>query len=570
MAGTWLKAGAATGARDGRDAGGHAGIAGPTGTTASPAIAAIELGVGSGGVWLSAKGWETGVLATISDREPTKETGAEPARGGGSALRLAAENDSPKSSKLSEGNDGTSTLSAADGESRGGVPGKAGRLAAAGSAGRGGSSVGNATAGIAGIEAGGALSGSGAGLGKGRSAVGETGTNFRRGAVRGGVGAVPLPGGRERTPGRGSKGGKAGDSAVWTGRAGTVGRKVGSSTWPVTRSDPTGGGTGGRGAGGNSELGTGRVAGRGVLAAPSNPVALRSRSCLPRSSSALMAKGVWNGLVVMDRCSAGGLTGVRAGRADSGRLWKTSDMGMTILRSAAARAKAGRNFSEIPSRISATPISTRPVANCRETSSSGSVTRTASGTFSGAKPNLAGSASRRTARRLNSTMIPVDADGATGVLRSALPIATTGAEAALGRRGNTDPETTKGAWGGRGWIGTGCEAASAGRETTAVVAAGSRGGETTGWEAMADNGAALAANGLGFDGGATTGGAAGTPDPAKPIGANGAIPCSLGGAVMGAKGDAAGADGRTGGITGDAAKPKGLGFDSEEGAATGI
>ena len=254
-------------------------------------------------------------------------------------------------------------LTPADGESGGGVPGKAGRLATAGSDGRGGRSAGKATAGIAGTAGAGALSGSGAGLGKGRSAVGETGTNFRRGAVRGGVGAVPLPGGRESTPGRGSRGGKAGDSAVWTGRVGTVGRKVGSSTWPVTGSDPTGGGTGGRGAGGNSELGTGRVAGRGVLAAPSNPVALRSRSCLPRSSSALMAKGVWKGLVVMDRCSAGGFTGSRAGRADSGRLWKTSDMGMMILRSAAARAKAGRNFSEMPSQISATPISTRPVAN---------------------------------------------------------------------------------------------------------------------------------------------------------------------------------------------------------------
>ena len=167
-----------------------------------------------------------------------------------------------------------------------------------------------------------------------------------------------------------------------------------------------------------------------------------------------------------------------------------------------------------------------------------------------------------------------DADGGTGALRSALAIATTGAEAALGRRGNTDPETAKGAWGGRGWIGTGitmgCEAASAGREATTAGAVGSRGEEATGWEAMAGKGAATAANGLGFDGGVTTGGAAGTPDSAKPIGANGAIPCSLAGAVMGAKGDAAGADGRTGGITGDAAKPKGLGFDSAKCAAGGI
>ena len=243
---------------------------------------------------------------------------------------------------------------------------------------------------------------------------------------------------------------------------------------------------------------------------------------------------------------------------------------MTILRSAAARAKAGRNFSEIPSQISATPISTRPVANCRETSSSGSMTRTASGTFSGAKPNLAGSASRRTARRLNSTVAAGNPDRGTG----ALQFARTGAEGALGGRGNTNPESTRGAWGGRVWIGTGiamgCEGASVGREATPAVAIGSKGGEATDWEAMAGNGAATAANGLGFDGGVATGGAAGTPDPAKPIGANGTIPCSLAGVIRGAKGDAAAADGRKGGTTGDAATPKGLGFDSAKAAAAGI
>ncbi len=298
-------AGAVTGASDGRGAGGQTGITAP----AAFSLAIVEPGVGSGGGRISAKGWETGALVVLSDRVSIKETGTEPARGGGSAPRLAAEKDSPRSSKLSVAEDGASTLTAAGWARGGGSPGKAGRLAAAGSAGRGASSAGKAASGITGIGAESGLSGSGAGLGKGRSAVGDTGTNFRRGAVRGGVGAVPLPGGLDRAPGRGWREGKAGDSAVWTGRVGTAGRKVGSSTWAATGSAPTGGGTGGRGAGGNSDPGTGRVAGRGVLAAPSNPVALRSRSCLPRSSSALMAKGVWKGLVVMDRCSTGGLTG---------------------------------------------------------------------------------------------------------------------------------------------------------------------------------------------------------------------------------------------------------------------
>ena len=170
-------------------------------------------------------------------------------------------------------------------------------------------------------------------------------------------------------------------------------------------------------------------------------------------------------------------------------------------------------------------------------------------------------------------MAPIAAVGGTGALRFALPMATTGAEAVLGRRGNTDPETTNGAWGGRGWIGTGiamgCEAASVGRESTTAEAVGRIGGEATGWEAMAGNGADTAANGLGFDGGVTTGGATGSPEPANAIGANGCNPCSLAESVRCTKGDAAGAGGRTGGITGDAAKPKGLGFDSEKGAASG-
>ena len=160
-----------------------------------------------------------------------------------------------------------------------------------------------------------------------------------------------------------------------------------------------------------------------------------------------------------------------------------------ILRSAAARAKAGRNFSEMPSQISSTPISTRPVANCPETNSRGSLTRTASGTFSGAKPSLVGSASRRTARRLNSIVAATDPDGGTGALRSGEPMAPT---EALGRRGNPDPETTIGAGGGPAWVGKGSTTAKAG------------------------NGAATAAKGLGTDGGRAAGGATGTPEPAKP------------------------------------------------------
>jgi hypothetical protein len=288
-----------TGASNGRGAGSQTGITAPV----AFAVAIIELGAGSGGGRISAKGWETGALVALSDRVPRRDTGAEPARGGGSAPRLAAENDSPRSSKLSAEEDGASVLTAADWASGGGAAGKAGRLAAAGSDGRGARSAGKATAGITGTAAGSGLSGSGAGLGKGRSAVRESGTNFRRGAVRGEVGAVPLPGGLDRAPGRGWREGKAGDSVVWTGKLGTTGRKVGSSTWAAT-----GGATGGRGVGGISKPGTGRVTGRGVLAAPSNPVALRLRSCLPRSSSALMAKGVWKGGVVVNRCSPGGLT----------------------------------------------------------------------------------------------------------------------------------------------------------------------------------------------------------------------------------------------------------------------
>ena len=212
---------------------------------------------------------------------------------------------------------------------------------------------------------------------------------------------------------------------------------------------------------------------------------------------------------------------------------------MMILRSAAARAKAGRNFSEMPSQISSTPISTRPVANCPETNSRGSLTRTASGTFSGAKPSLVGSASRRTARRLNSIVAATDPDGGTGALRSGEPMAPT---EALGRRGNPDPETTIGAGGGPAWVGKGSTTAKAG------------------------NGAATAAKGLGTDGGRAAGGATGTPDPAKPISARGDTACTLAGAVMGAKADTAGADGGTGGT----ATPNGVGFDSAKGAAAGI
>lgn len=141
---------------------------------------------------------------------------------------------------------------------------------------------------------------------------------------------------------------------------------------------------------------------------------------------------------------------------------------------------------------------------------------------------------------------------------------------ALGRRGNTDPETPIRAWGGRGWMGKDCGAAKGGREATAAVAAGSGGGVTTGWEAKAGNGAATAAKGLGTDGGRAAGGATGTPDPAKPIGAGGDTACTLAGAVMGAKGDTAGADGGTGGAAGETATPKGVGFDSAKGAAAGI
>ncbi len=242
-------------------------------------------------------------------------------------------------------------------------------------------------------------------------------------------------------------------------------------------------------------------------------------------------------------------------------------MGMMILRSAAARAKAGRNFSEIPSQISGTPISTRPVANCRQTNSSGSVTRTASGTFSGAKPSLAGSASRRTARRLNSTVATADPDGGTGALRFGGPMGATGA---LGSGGNTDPDTTMGAWGGRGWMGKDGGPAKGGREATAAVAAGSGGGVLTGWEAKAGNGAATAAKGLGTDGGRAAGGATGTPDPAKPIGARGDTAGTLAGAVIGTKGDTAGPDGGTGGAAGETVTPKGVGFDSAKGAAAGI
>ncbi len=84
-------------------------------------------------------------------------------------------------------------------------------------------------------------------------------------------------------------------------------------------------------------------------------------------------------------------------------------MGTTTLRSIAALANAGRNFSEIPDRMASTLTSTRPLANWEVTMSNGKATRTASGTFSGANPSRAGSTSRRTARRPISTWPPVAA-----------------------------------------------------------------------------------------------------------------------------------------------------------------
>jgi hypothetical protein len=113
---------------------------------------------------------------------------------------------------------------------------------------------------------------------------------------------------------------------------------------------------------------------------------------------------------------------------------------------------------------------------------------------------------------------------------------------ALGRRGNTDPETTIGTWGGVG---------------SSVAKAG--------------NGASTAAKGLGSAGGRAARGATGTADPAKPINAGDDTACALAGVVRGAKGDTtAGADGGTGGTAGETATPKGVDFDSAKGAVAGI